>query len=143
MMSERHIVLTAESAELRRRLDPAAWVVFEELLLASTGTGEGCVASVSIRALADRLGLAKDTVARALGRLRRAGLVTARQARTDAGVFTTGSYVLSVPASITVTDHHPTTSSTSRSSTSHSSTSRSSSQRSRHADQQLVLTLTT
>ena len=142
MMSERRIVLTAESAELRRRLDPAAWVVFEELLLASTGTGEGCVASVSIRTLADRLGLAKDTVARALGRLRRAGLVTARQARTDAGVFTTGSYVLTVPASITVTDH-PTTSSTSRSSTSHSSTSRSSSQRSRHADQQLVLTLTT
>jgi DNA-binding transcriptional MocR family regulator len=142
MMSERHIVLTADSAELRRRLDPAAWVVFEELLLASTGTGEGCVASVSIRALADRLGLAKDTVARALGRLRRAGLVTARQARTDAGVFATGCYVLTVPAAITVTDH-PTTSSTSRSSTSHSSTSRSSSHRSRHADQQLVLTLTT
>lgn len=138
MPIERRIVLATDSAEWRRQLGPTAWVVFEELILASTETGDGCVASVSIRALAYRLGLAKDTVARALGRLRRAGLVTARQARTDTGEFTTGSYVLTIPASITVTDHQPTTSSTSR-----SSTSRSSSQRSRQHDLQLVLTLTT
>lgn len=133
MSTERRLVLTGGSLELRRRLDPAAWMVFEELLLASTGTGDGRVASVSIRALADRLGLAKDTVARALGRLRRAGLVTARQSRTDAGVFATGSYLLSVPASITVTDHTPTASAPARS-TRRPNTSR---------DQQLALTLTT
>lgn len=115
MSTERRLVLTGDSLELRRRLDPAAWMVFEELLLASTGNGDGCVASVSIRALADRLGLAKDTVARALGRLRRAGLVTARQSRTDAGVFATGSYLLTVPASITITDHPMSASTTSRS----------------------------
>jgi DNA-binding transcriptional MocR family regulator len=133
MSIERRIVLTADSAEWRRRLDPAAWVVFEELLLASTGTAEGCVASVSIRTLADRIGLAKDTVARAIGRLRRAGLVTAHQSRTDTGVFANGSYMLDVPASITVCDHTPTA----------PTTPRSSSQRTRHTDQQLVLTLTT
>ena len=132
MSTERRLLLTGESLELRRRLDPAAWMVFEELLLASTGSADGCVASVSIRGLADRLGLAKDTVARALGRLRRAGLVTARQSRTDAGVFATGSYLLTVPASITVTDHTPTTSASSRSRRTEAS-----------RDQQLALPLTT
>lgn len=133
MSVERRIVLAADSAEWRRQLGPTAWVVFEELILASTGTGEGCVASVSIRTLADRLGLAKDTIARALGRLRRAGLVTARQSRTDAGVFATGCYVLDVPASITFCDHTPTAPTTPRPST----------RRSRQHDHQLALTLTT
>ena len=133
MSTERRLVLTGESRALRRRLDPAAWMVFEELLLASTVTGDGCVASVSIRALADRLGLAKDTVARALGRLRRHGLVTAHQSRTKAGVFATGSYLLTVPASITVTDHTPTASAPAH------STRRPNASR----DQQLALTLTT
>lgn len=133
MMSERRIVLAADSTEWRRQLGPTAWVVFEELLLASTGTGGGCVASVSIRTLADRLGLAKDTIARALGRLRRAGLVTARQARTDTGVFATGCYVLDVPASITFCDHTPTAPTTLRSTT----------RRPRQHDHQLALTLTT
>jgi len=130
MSTERRITLTADTAEVRRRLGPTGWVVFEELLLVSTGTGGGCVASVSIRTLAGRLGLAKDTVARALARLRRAGLVTASQSRTDTGVFATGSYILHVPASITVTDHRPTASTT---------TARP---RSRRSDQ-LALTFTT
>ena len=112
MSTERRITLTADTEELRRRLGPTGWVVFEELLLVSTGTGGGCVASVSIRTLAGRLGLAKDTVARALARLRRAGLVTAHQSRTDTGVFATGSYTVHVPASITVTDHRPAASAT-------------------------------
>lgn len=107
MSTERRITLTADTAELRRRLGPTAWVVLEELLFASTRTRDGRVAPVSIRTLAARLGLAKDTVARALGRLRRAGLVTAYQSRTDSGVFATGSYTLHVSASIKVTDHRP------------------------------------
>ena len=133
MPIERRIVLAADSAEWRRQLGPTAWVVFEELILASEETGDGCVASVSIRTLADRLGLAKDTVARALGRLRRVGLVIARQSRTDAGVLATGCYVLTVPASITFCDHTPAA----------PPTPRSSSQRTRQHDHQLALTLTT
>jgi hypothetical protein len=54
------------------------------------------------RVLAARLGLGKDTVARALTRLRRAGLVTPVQPRTSGGVFATGSYLLTIPDSITI-----------------------------------------
>ncbi len=127
MSTERRITLTGATGELRSRLGPTAWVVFEELLLASTGNRDGCAASVSIRTLAGRLGLAKDTVARALARLRRAGLVTAHQTRAGSGVFATGFYTLHVPTSVTVTDHRPAASTT---------------RRSRHTDQ-LALTFTT
>jgi len=94
--------------ELRRELGPSAWIVFEELLLASTGPADRCVASMSVRTLAASLGLAKDTVARALVRLRRAGLVTAVQTRDASGVFTAGSYSLTVPDAITFA-HRPAT----------------------------------
>jgi DNA-binding transcriptional ArsR family regulator len=103
--ADRRIVLDGGSLELRRRLGPTGWMVFEELLLASTGPTDACEAEVSVRALAGRLGLAKDTVARALTRLRRAGLVTLSQSRTTTGVFATGRYRLHVPDSIAVTNH--------------------------------------
>jgi DNA-binding IscR family transcriptional regulator len=130
------LVLTAGTVEIRRQLGPTAWVVFEELLLSSTDTPDECVAAVSIRALAGRLGVSKDTVARAIGRLRRAGLVNAHQSRRDSGVFATGSYTLTIPPTVAVTDHTDSASSTA---------SRSASQSTRpmrHRDQ-LALTLTT
>jgi DNA-binding transcriptional ArsR family regulator len=105
MSTERRIVLSAGTVELRRRLDPTAWVVFEQLLLESTGEGDTCAASVSVRSLATQLGLAKDTVARALVRLRSAGLVDASQSRTATGVYATGCYTLTIPTSITVDGH--------------------------------------
>ena len=107
MSTERRVVLTAGSVKLRRRLDPTAWVVFEQLLLESTGNGDTCEASVSVRSLATQLGLAKDTVARALIRLRRAGLVDASQSRTATGVYATGCYTLTIPPSITIDDRTP------------------------------------
>lgn len=105
MSTERRLVLTAGTVELRRRLDPTAWVVFEQLLLESISNGDTCEASVSVRSLATQLGVAKDTVARALNRLRRAGLVDASQSRTATGVYATGIYTLTIPTSITVDDH--------------------------------------
>ena len=105
MSTERRIVLTAGTVELRRRLDATAWVVFEQLLLESTSDGGVCRASVSVRSLASQLGVAKDTVARALNRLRRAELIDASQSRTATGVYATGTYTLTIPTSITVDDH--------------------------------------
>jgi hypothetical protein len=107
MSTERRVVLTAESVELRRRLDPTAWVVFEQLLLESTGNGDTCEASVSVRSLGTQLGLAKDTVARTLNRLRLTGLVDASQSRTATGVYGTGTYTLTIPTAITLDDHTP------------------------------------
>ena len=100
------LVLAADSGALRRALGPTAWTVFEELLLMSTATSGEREASMSVRSLAARLGLAKDTVGRALTRLRRAGLVTPIQSRTSAGVFAAGSYVLTIPDSITIRASH-------------------------------------
>ncbi len=108
METDRRILLTADSTELRRRLGPSTWMVFEELIIVSSGPVDACRATVSIRSLASRLGLAKDTVARAIGQLRHLGLVTAQQSRTDTGVFATGSYTIAIPTSITVDDHTPT-----------------------------------
>ena len=94
----RTIALGPAAHELRRHIGPVAWVVLEEMLQRSTGDGGHVVAQVSIRALASSLGLAKDTVARAVGRLRDLGVIEAAQARSSSGVFEAGSYRLAVPA---------------------------------------------
>lgn len=70
----------------RRSLDPTAWVVLEELVLAADteAAGSTVLAPTSVRALASQLGLSKDTVASALRRLANAGIVR-RQDERDAG----------------------------------------------------------
>ena len=98
----RSIVVGAASSDLRRALGPTSWVVLEELLLRSHGTTGDCVACVSVRSLAASLGLAKDTAARAIRRLRDVGLVTVAQQRTEAGIFDTGSYVIAIPNGVTL-----------------------------------------
>ena len=105
----RSVVVGAAASELRRALGPTAWMVLEELLLGSTGPVDACVASVSVRALAASLGLAKDTAGRAIRRLRDAGLVTVTQQRTVAGIFDTGTYLIAVPNCIAL--HAPSQSS--------------------------------
>jgi DNA-binding transcriptional ArsR family regulator len=110
---DRRLLLDAGSSDLRRRLGPTAWAVLEEVLLASVGPADRCRSSVSVRALAARLGLAKDTVAKALGRLRRAGMITACQSRTTTGMFAAGSYQLSVPNTIAIVSDDATRSSAS------------------------------
>ena len=104
----RFVVVGAASSDLRRALGPTSWVVLEELLLRSSGTADECVACVSVRSLAASLGVAKDTVARAIRRLRDAGLVTVAQRRTNAGVFDTGTYLIALPDSVTLLASAPT-----------------------------------
>jgi DNA-binding transcriptional MocR family regulator len=94
----RTIELGPAAHELRRHVGPTTWVVLEEMLQRSTGDDDRVVAQVSIRSLASSLGLAKDTVARAVGRLRDLGAIDASQARSRSGVFEAGSYRLVVPA---------------------------------------------
>jgi DNA-binding transcriptional MocR family regulator len=100
----RRLLLGARVGRVRRQLGPTAWTVLEELLACSTGTISECSAEVSVRSLAGELGLSKDTVARALLRLRRAGLVTAIQSRSTTGVFAVGCYEINVPNSIAFDD---------------------------------------
>jgi predicted transcriptional regulator len=100
----RRLVVDPASVKLRRGLGPTAWVVLEELLARSNGPADSGRASVSVRSLASELGLAKDTVARALSRLRRAGVVSACQTRSTSGAFAAGSYLITVPESVAIDD---------------------------------------
>lgn len=80
--------IDAMSSPLRRRLGPAPWFVLEELVL--VGAAEG--AETNVRSLAAGLSLNKDTVARALGRLRAEGLVVPEPQGSRAGRFAIGRY---------------------------------------------------
>ena len=95
--TRRTIVLGPRAHELRAFVGSAAWAVLEEMMQCSTGNGGRVVAQVSVRSLASSLGLAKDTVNRAVRRLRDLGVIHAEQRRSDSGVFQTGSYRLDVP----------------------------------------------
>lgn len=95
----RPVTTGPDAAKLRRQLGATSWVVLEEMMERSTGDGDHVVAQVSIRSLASSLGLAKDTVARALRRLSDLGVIEAFQVRASSGVFKAGSYRLAVPAS--------------------------------------------
>ena len=98
------VVVTMDASEVRRVLAPSAWMVLEELLLCSSTSFDGeRVACESVRTLSRSLGLSKDTVARAIRRLRGAGLVTVTQRRTDAGTFESGSYAITLPDGVTFT----------------------------------------
>ena len=90
------LVIGTSSGNLRRRVGPNAWVVLEELLLGSTDAEAGrAVSRATVRALAERTGLSKDTVARSLQRLRKAGAFTVETERhDDNGRFVSVRYVI-------------------------------------------------
>jgi DNA-binding transcriptional ArsR family regulator len=89
----RSLVLGCDCGLWRRRLGPIAWSVLEELVSIGEGSDGVVWANVSVRMLAVRLGLSKDTVNRAIRRLERAGLVVPGQVgHGDRGRFTTPSY---------------------------------------------------
>ena len=90
------LVVDARSADLRRRVGANAWVVLEELLLGATvGLSGQVVSRATVRALAERTGLSKDTVARSLQRLRKADAFTVEPERQDdSGRFVSVRYVV-------------------------------------------------
>ena len=95
------LVVAPSATSLRRDLGPAAWIVLEELARRSTMVDGGAVTHTSSRSLAGVLGLTKDTVARALARLRTAGLVIGEQRRSAAGLFDVGTYRITVDELLT------------------------------------------
>ena len=75
------LVLTSRAGSVRASLEPAAWVVLEELALRSDLIDGQAVAEQSVRTVADSLGRSKDAVARALRQLTAAGLVARAEER--------------------------------------------------------------
>ena len=90
------LLVDARSAALRRRVGANAWVVLEELLLgAAAGSSGQAVSRATIRALAERTGLSKDTVARSLQRLRNADAFTVEpELHDDSGRFVSVRYLV-------------------------------------------------
>ena len=90
------LVVDARSVDLRRRVGANAWVVLEELLLGSTlGSPGQAVSRATVRALAERTGLSKDTVARSLQRLRIANAFSVEPERQDdSGRFVSVLYLV-------------------------------------------------
>ena len=85
---------------LRRRLGATAWFALEELVVGAEVVGKGSLrVRVSTRELASSLDLNKDTVTRALAKLRTYGVITvvARGGATGATVF-----AVNVPAGLVI-----------------------------------------
>ena len=92
------LVVGASSSELRRHIGPNAWVVLEELLLGATlnepAVGQA-MSRATVRALATRTGLSKDTISRSLHKLRAAKVVAVEAERQDdSGRFVSVRYVV-------------------------------------------------
>jgi hypothetical protein len=84
------------AAAVRRKVGPTAWVVLEELVV---GADRHLRVVTNVRCLATELGLAKDTVAAALRRLKAVGILRRdRQQHAASGTFVAGSYVLTAAA---------------------------------------------
>lgn len=110
----RAIVVFPAAAELRRAVGPTAWVVLEELLAHSTGDDGELVAVASVRSIAATVGIAKDTAARALARLRRLGLIEHTQDRATTGVFAAATYRITIPTGTVAVEQTPTRTSATR-----------------------------
>lgn len=96
------IALGPKAAVVRRRLGPVAWVVLEALIESARDEGVLTVSDQSVRGVAEALGLAKDTVARALQHLAAEHLVTHMSKRDGAGRFSAGSYLVDLPTGLIV-----------------------------------------
>lgn len=96
---EPELSVTSHCRAVRATVGPVAWVVLEELALTAT-RGRSLQTATTIRGLADAVGLSKDTVATALRRLMKHGLVT-RVAQRDrrSGCFGNSVYRLHLTGS--------------------------------------------
>lgn len=84
-MSGCALILGAGTSELRAAVGPSAWRALEELCLRAEPTEHGWVAAGGVRDLGARMGVTKDTAARAVAVLLRAGLVLRHRLGTETG----------------------------------------------------------
>ncbi len=93
------LVATEESLALRRRLGPLAWSTLQHMALGSHRTERGWAVPMGVRDIAAGIAVTKDTAARAVSRLTRAGLVTRTQVEVLGGGRRSG-YLLALPDSL-------------------------------------------
>jgi DNA-binding transcriptional ArsR family regulator len=86
-MATDSIVVGAGAVRLARRVGPTAWTVLTALAVDAEPHGDGMTVRASVRSLAADLGLNKDTVGRALARLRQARLVVQVTGRFELGAY--------------------------------------------------------
>ncbi len=94
------LTLGPGASQARRALGPIAWAVLECVATGAVERGDQTVSHQSVRGLADSLGLAKDTVARALRRLAADQLLAYVSNRGHDGRFGTCHYRLTIPAGV-------------------------------------------
>ena len=97
---ERSVVLGPMADETRRSLGPLAWAALEAIVTDARTVDGVQVANTTVRDMAARLGVAKNTAHRALLALRRSGLVEPLQSRSASGKFGAGAYRVAVPSSV-------------------------------------------
>jgi hypothetical protein len=89
------IVVGSDAVSVVRRVGPTSWTVLTALAIEAQPAGGELTVRASVRSLAANLGLNKDTVARALLRLRREHLVVPVGNR-----FEPSMYRLTIPADV-------------------------------------------
>jgi hypothetical protein len=90
------LVLDASSTKWRRKLGPLRWAVVEELAVGAELDEEGWAARIGSRGVGERLGVTKETAARALSALAAVGLVERTTLRVGSG-HTRSGYRLYLP----------------------------------------------
>lgn len=91
------LTLGPGAPEIRRTVGPIAWAVLECVATNAVERADEAVSYESVRGIADSLGLAKDTVARALRRLAGERLVAHVASRGHDGRFGPSHYRLDLP----------------------------------------------
>lgn len=97
------IVVGPAAERVRREVGPVGWCVLELLVAlppADDDNQAAVVVGASVRAIASRLGISKDTAQRAMSRLSAAGLLVQSQRRSDIGQYAAGTYRLSIPSTV-------------------------------------------
>ncbi len=94
------LTLGPSAFRIRRLVGPIAWAVLECVAADAVKCGADTVSYQSVRGVAEALGLANDTVARALRRLASERLVAYVEGRRQDGRFGGSHYRLTVPADL-------------------------------------------